>query len=221
MAAPSFTPRSPTIAAPPGRTLHLVDLENLVGARGPDQLPAGPAFERYLELAQWSPGDHVLVAAHPKLIEAIAFAPPVPSSAHAVRGTDAADTMLMALVPLAVVKRFDRLVIGSGDAIFLKLARAARDVDVAVLVIGRPEATAPAYRRGAFAFQAFDLLTSDVSERDVNIEQSATSFDRCLSERRSTPRRRRVHKTATGARLVVRGRRGSRRAGRPRSAEAA
>jgi hypothetical protein len=120
------------------RTLHLVDLENLVG----DPHATGPivrhTFERYLELAGWVHGDHVIVASNPWMIADVAFDLTVPSSVHAAHGRDGADVMLLSLAPPElVVKRYGRLVVGSGDGIFAARATHAHDLGVRVLVVAR------------------------------------------------------------------------------------
>jgi len=140
-----------------GRTLHLVDLENLLG----DDRRAGfgqAGLSEYLRLARWDPGDHVIVAAHPELIRQIGFAPPVPCNLHATRGHDSADEMLQALAPAErVAHRYDRLVIGSGDGIFVRLARGVRDQGVPVLIVARPGCTADRFRRWTFPIVPFRL----------------------------------------------------------------
>jgi hypothetical protein len=58
----------------------------------------------------------------------IAFDLPVTCSRHAAHGRDGADVMLLSLAPPEhVVKRYGRLVVGSGDAIFVHRAQAVRD----------------------------------------------------------------------------------------------
>jgi uncharacterized LabA/DUF88 family protein len=48
--------------------------------------------------------------------------------------------MLLSLAPPEhVVKRYDRLVVGSGDSIFASRARAVRDSGVPVDVVARPD----------------------------------------------------------------------------------
>ncbi len=49
------------------RTLHLVDLENLVGDPYADGETAIAVLDRYLELAHWQAGDLVHVAVNPHL----------------------------------------------------------------------------------------------------------------------------------------------------------
>ena len=59
------------------RTLHLVDLENLLGDRRKEEV-ALDGLCRYLALARWEEGDQVLVAAHPEIIRQIGFVSPAP-----------------------------------------------------------------------------------------------------------------------------------------------
>src|SRR5215213_11074025 len=123
-----------------GRSLHLVDLENLVGDPRAEAEPALDTFAAYLELAQWDDGDHVILATNPWLMARVVFDLPVECSRHAVHGRDGADTMLLSLAPPEyVVKRYGRLVVGSGDAIFARRAEAVRDGGLAVDVVARPD----------------------------------------------------------------------------------
>ena len=148
------------------RTLHLVDLENLLGQSRLDNPDASAALEQYLELARWSPGDQVIVAAHPKLVERFAFTPPVPCNVHAVNGPDAADVMLLSLAPAELIaRRFTRLVIGSGDAIFVKRAWTARELGVGVLVVSRPDGCSARFRTWGFPIVEFDQLNLAAIER--------------------------------------------------------
>ena len=122
------------------RTLHLVDLENLVG----DPRAKGPivrrTFDRYLARAGRREGDQMLVASNPWLIREVAFDLPVTCNVHAVHGHDGADTMLLSHAPPELVaKRYDRLVVGSGDGIFAARAHAAHDLGVDVLVVARDD----------------------------------------------------------------------------------
>jgi hypothetical protein len=121
------------------RTLHLVDIENLVGDPFATKAEALGAFERYLELAGYRDGDQVIVAANPGLIREIGFDLPVPCNLHAACGEDGADLILLAQAePGWVANRFDRLVIGSGDAEFSATALAVRDLGTPVVVVSRP-----------------------------------------------------------------------------------
>ena len=137
------------------RSLHLVDLENLVRDPRADAAPALDTFAAYLELAQWELGDHVIVATNPWLMARIAFDLPVTCSMHAVHGRDGADTMLLSLAPPQhVVKRYGRLVVGSGDAIFVHRAQAVRDGGLAVDVVARPDGCSARLHRFPCTFLA-------------------------------------------------------------------
>lgn len=141
---------------PTGRTLHLVDLENLLGDQRREHC-ATNGFQHYLELARWSPGDRVIVASHPEIIGQIGFDRPVPCNLHATVGNDAADEMLLSLAPAELVaRRFARLVIGSGDGIFLSRARTARALGVGVLVVARADGVAGKFANWGLPVRFFD-----------------------------------------------------------------
>jgi hypothetical protein len=123
------------------RTLHLVDLENLTGGGMPAPV-VREALLTYLALARWTEGDCVQVAAPPRMIAAIAFELPVPCNLQAVTGEDAADLRLLCHSRPELLCRFGRLVIGSGDHIFVERALQAKALGVGVLVISRIESCA-------------------------------------------------------------------------------
>jgi hypothetical protein len=137
------------------RTLHLVDLENLLGDPRADAVVALATFSAYLHVAGWQVDDHVIVATNPWLMTKIAFDLPVPASRHAVHGRDGADTMLLSLAPAElVVKRYGRLVIGSGDGIFTMRARAVHDGGIPVDVVARPDGCSTRLHRFGCTFMA-------------------------------------------------------------------
>jgi len=122
------------------RSLHLVDLENLVGDPRAEAEPALATFAEYLDTSKWQPGDHVILATNPWLMAKIAFDLPVSASRHAVHGHDGADIMLLSLAPPElVVKRYGRLVVGSGDAIFVNRAQIVHDCGIKVDVVARTD----------------------------------------------------------------------------------
>jgi hypothetical protein len=122
------------------RSLHLVDLENLVGDPFAPCALTLAAFDDYLALAGWEPGDHVIVASNRHLMGKVAFDLPVPCNTHAVSGRDAADLMLLSLAPPELVaRRYGRLVVGSGDWIFAARAERARELGVHVQVVARAD----------------------------------------------------------------------------------
>ena len=121
------------------RTLHLVDIENLVGDPKAPTAVVLDVLDRYLEVAGYRDGDHVVIAANPGLMARVAFDLPVPCNVHAARGENGADLVLLAQAePSRVAARYDRLVIGSGDGAFADVALAVRDLDTPVVVVARP-----------------------------------------------------------------------------------
>jgi hypothetical protein len=122
------------------RTLHLVDLENLVGDPRANGATALATFDSYLELAHWHHDDHVILASNPAFISRVMYDLPVPASVHCARGADGADVMLLSLAPTELVtKRYVRLVIGSGDGIFAARAATVRERGVGVDVVARAD----------------------------------------------------------------------------------
>lgn len=120
------------------RTLHLVDIENLVGDPFATKDDALAVLDAYLATAGYRHGDQVIVAANPGLILEIGFDLPVPCNVHAVCGEDGADLILLdQAAPAWVAERFDRLVVGSGDAEFVETACAVRDLGTPVVVVAR------------------------------------------------------------------------------------
>ena len=81
------------------RTLHLVDIENLVGDPFATKEVALDALDRYLHTAGYRPGDQVILAANPGLLCQIALNLPIPCNVHAARGEDGADLILLAEAP--------------------------------------------------------------------------------------------------------------------------
>ena len=151
---------SPTTTIPTAtRALHLVDLENLAGDPRASAVTALATFGEYLKLAEWRPGDHVIVASNPHLVAKIAFDAPVPWSLHAAFGEDGADTMLLSHAPPEwVARRFGRLVVGSGDHIFAPRAAHARALGVEVLVVARADGCSHQLRAHDHRFLADDQL---------------------------------------------------------------
>lgn len=127
-------PRAPHV--PAGRALHLVDLENLM--RGPHQSRGvlGFASSLYRAAAPVCSGDHVVVAVNPALALEAGLEWPGARLLSAP-GPDGADRALLRQVENAdwVASRFDRVVIGSGDGIFVRAVEALRVRGVAVGVV--------------------------------------------------------------------------------------
>lgn len=124
----------------PGRALHLVDLENLVGGGFATSEAVIAILREYFELSGWRPGDIVVIAGHERLLLKFALRNEVACRIHAARGPDGADLALLRHAdPDFVARRFWRLVVGSGDGIFADLLEASESGGVEVLVVSRRE----------------------------------------------------------------------------------
>lgn len=145
---------------PVDRTLHLVDIENLVGGPGATGDEVVAAFDRYLELAAWRPGDLVYVAANPGLAREFVWRVRVECNMHTACGPDGADLALLAhAAPEFVSRRASRLVIGSGDHIFIDRALQSRARGVGVVVVARGEAVHGGWR--AHGIPVVELAVGD------------------------------------------------------------
>ena len=105
------------------RTLHLVDIENLVGepVAWTDKNVEAVFFE-YLQEANWQPGDSLVVASNPGLMGHLAFKlSAIPHRSLCATGPDAADNLLINAVPTEIADRYGRIVVGSGDHAFTQL----------------------------------------------------------------------------------------------------
>lgn len=110
---------------PAGRALHLIDVENLAGGPDVSAEVARTAIDDYRRSAVVTPGDLVRLARNPWLYRKLAFDLPSGWWTRFGHGPDGADRALLdGLDPESVCRRFDRLVIGSGDHAFADLARA-------------------------------------------------------------------------------------------------
>ncbi|MFZ4434179.1 MAG: hypothetical protein ACOYOQ_13365 [Microthrixaceae bacterium] len=91
--SPDTTPVAPTfppVEVRPGPTLHLIDLDNLVGGPGNHELVAS-AVPELMAQAAFVPGDHLVFAADMVLDRKAFFELPSHARLIATRGTDGAD----------------------------------------------------------------------------------------------------------------------------------
>ncbi len=120
-----------------GRTLHLVDLDNLIGV--PALHSPALVLGRYLDRAGWCPADIVLLAGAGHVMAEVMFDVRWMACRPLVgHGRDGADRRLLDQAdPEWVSTRFKRLVIGSGDHAFGSLAHRTRREGLTVEVIAR------------------------------------------------------------------------------------
>lgn len=148
------------------RTLHLVDLENLLGDGPPGDAIA--VLDRYLAVAGWRRGDLVYLACNPGLARSFVWELGdlgVECVVHTACGRNGADLALLAhAAPEFVARRAGRLVVGSGDGIFVARAAAVRDLGVDVLVVSRPGSLHGRYRHLGFRVAWLPADVADVAD---------------------------------------------------------
>lgn len=152
--------RTPTTRG--DRRLHLVDVENLLGARHRHASDANvrAVLARWLWWVGRRPDDHVVLAAHPGLGVAAGLAVDGAQLlvAHGRHGAD------LALLDWASVDhiagRYRRVVLGSGDGIFTPFVRALRHRGVGIHACTRPGAMSSRLRAAIEATDTADMVAS-------------------------------------------------------------
>lgn len=119
------------------RAHHVIDIENLFAlTRGEPVLAAAGLLYRIV--AGVGPSDLLTVAADRSRIFDLHTAFPGASLRWGI-GPDGADRALLDAIDVGLLaRRFDTLVIGSGDHVFWDLAYRARAVGLKVVVVSRP-----------------------------------------------------------------------------------
>lgn len=136
----SATPRRGAHRAPEIRTLHVVDLENLMGdvRTGEDVDHVWATYTAALGIDRLH---HVVVGSGPSLAEVAWFRLPQQGLRRVLgRGVNGGDLALLAELADAelTTRSYQRLVIASGDGIFTSVARRFRRAGLHVLqVVGR------------------------------------------------------------------------------------
>ncbi len=121
------------------RTLHVVDVENLVGS-GRLGLSAVAALRSlYTDVVRVVPGDHVVVACNPGCLLDVGVGwGPGSARLRVGAGRDGADwELLEVLESERVPERFSRVVIASGDGIFAAMAGRLAVAGCDVTVVSR------------------------------------------------------------------------------------
>ena len=121
-----------------GRSLHLIDADNVIGdPRTTDRRTIAAAFDAYRLAADYQLGDHVIIATGCNGLHVLEVELAWPGVQHRRRsGPDGADLELLEAADFAASSgRYDRVVIGSGDRIFMVAIAnlRARSIDVDVV----------------------------------------------------------------------------------------
>jgi hypothetical protein len=121
---------------PPSRTLHLVDVENLLGTPRPNPAMVAPLADAYAGAAGLAPQDQVVLASSHICARSVWFGWPSSARRLVASGPDGADKALLGvLADERVAERFSRIVIGSGDGIFAIAAAQAQQAGAEVTVV--------------------------------------------------------------------------------------
>jgi hypothetical protein len=133
----------------PERTLHVVDIENLAGAAIPTLFQVNMVQDWYLTRLGFGAADQaVLASSHLGFINtALGW----PHARYRVRsGRDGADLELIDVLEHEdVARRFNHVVIGSGDGMFGQVAKSLRERGVRVTVVSRPGSLAVVLAKAA------------------------------------------------------------------------
>lgn len=159
---------------PGERTLHLVDADNLLG--DPNTIDCdliGSVFGQYRRAAGHRVGDHVVVATGRNGLHVFEVEAAWPGASHRRRsGEDGADLELLDEAEWAARSgRYGRVVIGSGDRIFMAAVDVLRSADVEVDVVSRAESLAT-----CLAFQTRGHVFA--LDGSGEIRPTATRFER-------------------------------------------
>jgi hypothetical protein len=142
----------------PTRTLHLIDIENLMGGTHFTVDEAARLEELYAPIAEVAPRDFTVMASSHIAAPAAWFG--WPNARRLLQsGPDGADLALIdVMMAEDVYRRFDRVVIASGDGIFSDPCAWLQEVGCLVTVVTRREALS---RRLAFAVRDVRFLEAE------------------------------------------------------------
>lgn len=129
-------PRAKYVRA--GRTLFLLDFENLMGGLRAGMAALRQVVSYFRDAVPGEEGDHYIIGVNPRF--GVIAKACWPSAKLVTRsGPDGADIALIEQVKNVrfIAARYDRIVIGSGDGVFVHVARAYRYYGLKVEVASR------------------------------------------------------------------------------------
>ncbi|MER6832304.1 hypothetical protein ABT352_40395 [Streptosporangium sp. NPDC000563] len=121
-----------------GRSIHLLDIENLTASPAPTTAEVRQTMNEYRERVPIGPMDQFIAAVNPRSMVSAGIA--IRGAQLLIRpGADGADSALTeAAVSGRIDLRFERVVIGSGDGYFADLAVWLAGAGLRVNVVSRP-----------------------------------------------------------------------------------
>lgn len=138
----------------PARTLHLIDIENLLSTPRPECGEVSEVRRRYSALASIGEHDHVVIACNHGAAVTVGVHW-CDSRLLVASGPSGADIALLdVLVTEHVRDRYDHVVLASGDGIFAGIV-AALAAAIPVTVVSRPDRLSRALRLAASAVVDF------------------------------------------------------------------
>ncbi len=140
------------------RALHLVDLENLARGPGQEGVAYRTAWDDYTFSAGLNEQDHVEIASCGLVMAEAAFSLPTRYPKHCANGADGAENLLLGIVgPDFVARRYEWLVIGSGDHAFVPYALEVQRLGGKVRVVSARNSRSSAFAGHGFAMR--DLVS--------------------------------------------------------------
>ena len=154
----------------PARSLHLIDIENLLGTGDFTRSAAVAARDLYRDIVGIGPADLVTIASNHSAMLRTADWPE--GARRLVRsGTDGADQRLLAVLEHEqIAARFTRVVIASGDGIFAEPGARLQHAGCAVTVVSRPESLS---RRLSFAVRDQVAFTATATSAPAALRGAA------------------------------------------------
>lgn len=144
-----------------GRTLHLIDIENLTGSSSPTAEEVRDCRDLY-EASFVGRYDLVVIACSHHAFPVVGWE--WPQARHILRsGQNGADLALLDVIRLeGVVERFGSVVVGSGDGIFTDAVARLGAAGVSVTAVSRPESLARTLRLAARHLELLPSLLGDI-----------------------------------------------------------
>jgi hypothetical protein len=145
-----------------GRALHLIDLENLLADPDADCAAVDAALDAFVTAAALGADDLVALAVNHRLYRRSCFSLDRGWEIKLASGPDACDHALLAEAPVDwVADRFDRLVVGSGDGIFVDLVHGVRRRATPVWVVAQDRCLSRRLASAASRVVRIDLTGPD------------------------------------------------------------
>ncbi len=143
------------------RTLHLVDIENLIGTASLTTEVVGQCRSEY-EGNYFGPRDQITIACSHHAYASVAWGWQKRRLLPPRSGKDGADLALLDVIAFEpIVGQFGYVVVASGDGIFTDAVSWLAQQGVDVTVVARPESLSNSLRMAAARFIPFSFGTSE------------------------------------------------------------